>query len=113
MEQPQSDFFERVWALVRTVPRGRVTTYGAVAKALGTAKSAFMVGFAMNASHTAPMPVPAHRVVNKQGLLSGKHHFGPPDMMQRLLESEGIEIVDDQIQHFATVFWEPPAPPVA
>ena len=100
-------FFEKVYAVVRLIPYGRVTSYGAIASYLGTAGSARMVGWAMNASHSATENVPAHRVVNRKGLLTGKHHFGTPTLMQQLLESEGIEVVDDQIQDFSSVFWDP------
>jgi methylated-DNA-protein-cysteine methyltransferase-like protein len=101
-----SDFFERVYAVVRQIPRGRVTSYGAIAKAVGAAKASRTVGYAMNASHFLP-DVPAHRVVNHQGLLTGKHHFGGMNAMQQLLEEEGIVVVDDQVQDFKTLFWDP------
>jgi methylated-DNA-protein-cysteine methyltransferase-like protein len=101
-----SDFFERVYAVVRQIPRGRVTSYGAIAKAVGAAKASRTVGYAMNASHFLP-DVPAHRVVNRQGLLTGKHHFGGMNAMQQLLEEEGIVVVDDQVQDFKTLFWDP------
>ena len=89
-------FFERVYAIVRQIPYGKVTSYGAIAKALGTARSARMVGWAMNASHGLE-DVPAHRVVNRKGLLTGKHHFEGSNLMQQLLESEGIVVIDNQI----------------
>ena len=101
-----TDFFERVYAVVRQVPYGKVTTYGAIARFLGAAKSARTVGYAMNAAH-ARADVPAHRVVNRMGLLTGKHHFGGINTMQQLLEAEGHTIVDDQIQNFETVLWQP------
>jgi methylated-DNA-protein-cysteine methyltransferase-like protein len=101
-----NDFFEDVWALVRLVPKGKVTTYGAIAKFLGMEKSARMVGWAMNASH-AMADVPAHRVVNRCGVLSGKHHFSSPDVMKRLLMDEGVEVADDQIVGFKNYFWDP------
>jgi methylated-DNA-protein-cysteine methyltransferase-like protein len=101
-----NDFFERVYAVVRQVPYGNVTTYGAIARYLGAAKSARTVGYAMNAAH-ARADVPAHRVVNRIGLLTGKHHFGGINTMQQLLEAEGHTIVDDQIQDFSTAFWNP------
>lgn len=101
-----TDFFERVYAVVRQVPYGKVTTYGAIARFLGAAKSARTVGYAMNAAH-ARADVPAHRVVNRTGLLTGKHHFGGINTMQQLLEAEGHTIVDDQIQNFETVLWQP------
>lgn len=101
-----NDFFERVYDVVRLVPYGKVTTYGAIARALGAAKSARTVGYAMNAAHNLD-DVPAHRVVNRVGLLTGKHHFGGINTMQQLLEAEGHIIVDDQINDFNNAFWEP------
>jgi methylated-DNA-protein-cysteine methyltransferase-like protein len=100
------NFFERVYEIVRQIPEGKVTSYGAIAKALGTARSARMVGWAMNASHTID-DVPAHRVVNRIGMLSGKHHFEGTNLMQQLLENEGIEVVDNQIVDFEKHFWKP------
>lgn len=100
------NFFERVYAIVRQIPEGKVTSYGAIAKALGTARSARMVGWAMNASHNLE-DVPAHRVVNRKGLLSGKHHFDGTNLMQQLLENEGIKVIDNQIIDFEKHFWEP------
>ena len=105
MKVENENFFERVYAVARQIPFGRVTSYGSIARALGTGRSARMVGWAMNASHNMP-DVPAHRVVNRVGLLTGKHHFEGTNMMQQLLESEGIEVVENQIQDFKTVFWE-------
>lgn len=102
----EENFFERVYILVRQIPYGRVTSYGAIAKALGTARSARMVGWALNASHNLE-DVPAHRVVNRKGLLSGKHHFEGANLMQQLLESEGIEVVNNQIVDFENHFWKP------
>lgn len=102
----EENFFEKVYFIVRQIPYGRVTSYGAIAKALGTARSARMVGWAMNASHHLE-DVPAHRVVNRKGLLSGKHHFSGTNLMQQLLENEGIEVIDNQIIDFEKVFWEP------
>ncbi|MCD8407155.1 MGMT family protein [Tenacibaculum dicentrarchi] len=99
------NFFERVYQVSRLIPYGRVTSYGAIARYLGAAKSARMVGWAMNNSHTKD--VPAHRVVNRVGLLTGKHHFDGTNLMQQLLESEGIVVIDNQIQNFETVFWNP------
>jgi methylated-DNA-protein-cysteine methyltransferase-like protein len=101
------DFFEMVYQVVRLVPKGRVTTYGAIAKYLGTAKSSRMVGWAMNASHHQKEYVPAHRVVNRNGLLTGKHHFKTPIEMQQLLEAEGIKVKDDKIINFKKHFWDP------
>jgi methylated-DNA-protein-cysteine methyltransferase-like protein len=100
------DFFAAVYQVVRLIPKGRVTSYGAIANYLGSKQAARMVGWAMNASHTLP-DVPAHRVVNRNGLLSGKHHFDGPNKMQLLLEKEGIKIVENQIQDFQKVFWDP------
>ncbi|CAL2075140.1 MGMT family protein [Tenacibaculum dicentrarchi] len=99
------NFFERVYQVSRLIPYGRVTSYGAIARYLGAAKSARMVGWAMNNSHTKD--VPAHRVVNRVGLLTGKHHFDGTNLMQQLLESEGVIVIDNQIQNFETVFWNP------
>ena len=100
-------FFELVFDVVRQIPKGRVTSYGAIAAALGTRMSARMVGWAMNASHAMKPKVPAHRVVNINGLLTGKMHFAYPEQMQELLEKEGIKVVDDQIQEFEKHFWNP------
>lgn len=102
-----NDFFTAVYEVVRNIPSGRVTTYGAIATYLGTKGSARMVGWAMNASHRVTPPVPAHRVVNRNGLLTGKHHFGSPNLMQKLLEQEGIQIEDDQVVGFKKHFWDP------
>jgi methylated-DNA-protein-cysteine methyltransferase-like protein len=100
-------FFDKVYAVARLIPYGRVTSYGAIAEHLGSKGSARMVGWAMNASHSAKDNIPAHRVVNRKGVLSGKHHFGTTNIMQQLLESEGIEVVDDQVVDFNKVVWEP------
>jgi len=100
-------FFPDVYKVARLVPRGKVTSYGAIAKYLGTAGSSRMVGWAMNSCHHSKFPVPAHRVVNRNGLLTGKHHFGSPDMMQQLLESEGVEVHNDKVIHFEKLFWDP------
>ena len=100
------NFFERVYEIARQIPYGKVTSYGAIAKVLGTARSARMVGWAMNASHNLE-DVPAHRVVNRKGLLTGKHHFEGTNLMQQLLESEGVKVVDNQIVDFQKHFWEP------
>jgi methylated-DNA-protein-cysteine methyltransferase-like protein len=99
-------FFEKVYQVAEQIPYGRVTSYGAIAKYLGTPKSARMVGWAMNASHVNPK-VPAHRVVNRIGMLSGKHHFEGTNLMQQLLESEDVEVLDNQIQNFESLFWDP------
>ncbi len=101
------DFFEMVYDVVREIPSGRVTSYGAIARFLGTAGSARMVGWAMNKAHSQPEYVPAHRVVNSKGLLTGKHHFGTPDVMQELLENEGVCVEDDQVVNFENLFWDP------
>lgn len=106
MVNTSDNFFERVYTIARQIPHGKVTSYGAVAKVLGTARSARMVGWAMNAAHNLE-DVPAHRVVNRKGLLTGKHHFDGTNLMQQLLESEGIVVIDNQIQNFEAVFWDP------
>lgn len=98
-------FFENVYDVVKLVPFGKVTSYGAIAKYLGAGKSARIVGYAMNSSHGKD--VPAHRVVNRNGLLTGKHHFEGTNLMQQLLESEGVEVIENQIQNFKEVFWDP------
>jgi methylated-DNA-protein-cysteine methyltransferase-like protein len=103
----EGSFFEDVHDVARLIPEGRVTSYGAIAKYLGTGMSARMVGWAMNASFNAEPPVPAHRVVNRQGLLTGKIHFSPPEMMQALLEKEGIRVENDCIIDFQKHFWDP------
>jgi methylated-DNA-protein-cysteine methyltransferase-like protein len=103
----RADFFEQVYQVVRLIPEGRVTSYGAIAQYLGTRGSSRMVGYAMNGSHTVQPPVPAHRVVNRQGLLTGKYHFASATAMQDALEKEGITIIDDQVQDFKTLFWDP------
>ncbi|HEY0039251.1 MAG TPA: MGMT family protein [Flavisolibacter sp.] len=102
-----TSFFEQVFDVVRLIPEGRVTSYGAIAAALGTKLSARMVGWAMNASHTMKPKVPAHRVVNRNGMLSGKMHFATPDQMQELLEKEGLKVVDDKVVEFEKRFWNP------
>lgn len=101
------DFFQMVYQVVRLVPKGRVTSYGAIAKYLGTARSSRMVGWAMNAAHSQKKKVPAHRVVNRNGELTGKHHFATPFLMQELLEKEGIEVKKDKIKDFQKYFWDP------
>ncbi|QXP57009.1 MGMT family protein [Cellulophaga sp. HaHa_2_95] len=106
MEEESKNFFHKVHQVAKLIPYGRVTFYGAIAKYLGAARSARMVGWAMNASHNLE-DVPAHRVVNKQGLLTGKHHFDGTNLMQQLLESEGVEVVENQIQNLDTLFWDP------
>lgn len=100
-------FFDKVYDVVKCIPYGRVTSYGAIAEYLGTKGSSRMVGWAMNASHHSTEKIPAHRVVNRNGLLTGKSHFGGSDLMQQLLENEGIQVVNDQIVNFKEVFWDP------
>lgn len=102
----EKNFFERVYELVQKIPSGRVTSYGAIARYLGSAGSARMVGWAMNKSHNLES-VPAQRVVNRNGMLTGKHHFGGTSAMQQLLESEGIKVKENQVQDFQKVFWDP------
>ena len=99
------NFFDRCYEIARQIPFGRVTSYGAIAKQLGALKSARMVGYAMTASHGKD--VPAHRVVNRNGFLTGKHHFEGVNLMEQLLESEGVEVKNNQIQNFKTIFWDP------
>ena len=107
VSKPENDnFFERVYAIARVIPFGKVTSYGAIAKALGAARSARMVGWAMNASHGLD-DVPAHRVVNRNGLLTGKMHFDGTNLMQQLLENEGVVVIDNQIVDFEKHFWTP------
>ena len=106
MKPENENFFEKVYAVARQIPFGRVTSYGAIAKYLGTARSARMVGWAMNGSHKIE-DIPAHRVVNRKGLLTGKHHFEGTNLMQQLLENEGIKVVDNQIVDFENLFWDP------
>lgn len=100
-------FFMKVYEVVALIPPGRATSYGAIARYLGTGKSARMVGWAMNASHTSLQTLPAHRVVNRNGMLTGKHHFGGTDIMRQLLENEGVRIAEDQIVDFDKIFWDP------
>jgi methylated-DNA-protein-cysteine methyltransferase-like protein len=101
------NFFDRVYVIARKIPFGRVTSYGAIAAYLGAAKSARMVGWAMNNSHNQTEEVPAHRVVNRKGLLTGKHHFKGTNLMQQLLENEGIVVIENQIQNLENIFWNP------
>lgn len=100
-------FYDQVYQVVRLIPRGRVTSYGSIASYLGTKGSSRMVGYAMNNAHTAYPPVPAQRVVNRNGLLTGKFHFGSPDLMQQLLENDGIKVENDRVIDFKKVFWDP------
>lgn len=107
MDSVQQNFFQNVYEVVRLIPKGRVTSYGAIAKYLGTARSSRMVGWAMNNSHSQKKYVPAHRVVNRNGMLTGKHHFSAADQMQDLLEKEGIKVKKDKIVDFKKLFWDP------
>ena len=105
-KKDKSNFFEKVYAIARQIPEGRITSYGAIAKCIGSPQSARMVGWAMNASHNQ-LDVPAHRVVNRKGLLTGKHHFEGTNLMQQLLENEGVIVIENQIQNFDEIFWDP------
>jgi methylated-DNA-protein-cysteine methyltransferase-like protein len=100
-------FYDQVYQVVRLIPSGRVSSYGAIASYLGTRGSARMVGYAMNAAHSVFPPVPAQRVVNRNGLLTGKFHFGSENLMQQLLENEGIRVENDKIVDFKNIFWDP------
>jgi len=106
-QKANSDFFTRVYDVTRCIPYGRVTSYGAIAKYLGSGRSARMVGWALNASHSSMDFIPAHRVVNRNGLLTGKHHFGNSSTMSQLLENEGIIVEGDRIINFREKFWDP------
>lgn len=106
MDKSDDNFFERVYEIARQIPEGKVTSYGAIAKALGTARSARMVGWAMNAAHSKE-DIPAHRVVNRVGMLTGKFHFDGTNLMQQLLESEGIVVKNNQVVDFEKHFWQP------
>lgn len=106
MKTEKENYFDLVYQVVRLIPKGKVTSYGTIANYLGLKIGARMVGYAMNACHTQP-DVPAHRVVNRIGLLTGKHHFSPPERMQQLLESEGIKVEKDKIMDFDQHFWNP------
>lgn len=106
MPDKDNNFFEKVYDVAAQIPFGRVTSYGAIAKYLGAARSARMVGWAMNASHNRD-DVPAHRVVNRVGLLSGKHHFDGTNLMQQLLESEGVKVKENKVVKFEKLFWDP------
>jgi methylated-DNA-protein-cysteine methyltransferase-like protein len=105
MKPETLNFFEKVYEVAKLIPYGRVTSYGAIGNYLGAPRSARMVGYAMNGSHGKD--VPAHRVVNRKGLLTGKHHFDGTNLMQQLLESEGIVVIENQIQDLKTVYWDP------
>lgn len=101
------NFFDDVFRITRQIPWGRVTTYGAIARCLGTEGSSRMVGWALNQCHNQQPPVPAHRVVNRNGLLTGRHHFHPPELMQQLLENEGVTVENNQVLNFKSHFWDP------
>lgn len=103
----KQNIYEAIYDVVRCIPKGRVTSYGAVAAAVGARSGARLVGYAMNLSMNVKPKVPAHRVVNRNGMLSGKHHFSPPEKMQQLLEKEGIKVVDDTVVDFDRLFWDP------
>lgn len=102
-----SDLYDAIWQVVRLIPKGRVTNYGAIAKYIGGGLSSRVVGYAMNACHAAKKPVPAHRVVNRLGMLTGKHHFKTPYEMQEKLEKEGVKVENDQVVDFRKLFWDP------
>jgi methylated-DNA-protein-cysteine methyltransferase-like protein len=106
-KQNSNDFFSMVYEVTRVIPYGRITSYGAIARFLGSGRSARMVGWALNVSHSNPGFIPAHRVVNRNGLLTGKHHFGNSSTMQQLLENEGLIIENDRIVNFMEKFWDP------
>jgi methylated-DNA-protein-cysteine methyltransferase-like protein len=101
------DFFEQVYQVVRLVPKGRVTSYGAIAKYLGAAGSSRIVGYAMNGAHNVKPKVPAHRVLNRVGVLTGKHHFATPFQMEELLKKEKIKVKNDKVVDFEKIFWDP------
>jgi len=103
----EQSFYDQVYEIVRLIPKGRVTSYGAIAKSLGAGGSSRLVGYAMNNAHDIIPRIPAHRVVNRNGLLTGKFHFATPDLMQQLLENEGLVIKEDKIQDFKIHFWDP------
>ena len=103
----KSDLYDRIYDIVKKIPAGRVTSYGAIARSLGTKSGARMVGWAMNASHNSKEWIPAHRVVNRNGMLSGKHHFEGSTVMEDLLKSEGVEVIEDHIVDFRKHFWDP------
>lgn len=107
LSEKNKDFFEMVFQITRLIPSGRVTSYGAIANYLGSKSGARMVGWALNSAHNQKATVPAHRVVNRNGLLSGKNHFENPFRMQELLENEGIQVLDDKVVDFEKIFWDP------
>jgi methylated-DNA-protein-cysteine methyltransferase related protein len=106
-QKGNNNFFSKVYEVTKCIPYGRITSYGAIARFLGSGQSARMVGWALNGSHSRPDFIPAHRVVNRNGLLTGKHHFGNSTTMEQLLENEGILIEDDRIINFDEKFWDP------
>ena len=106
LNDKNKDFFQMVFEVVKLIPSGRATSYGAIANYLGAKSGSRMVGWAMNSAHSNP-DIPAHRVVNRNGLLTGKMHFNSPSLMQELLEKEGIKVVDDKIENFSLIFWNP------
>jgi methylated-DNA-protein-cysteine methyltransferase related protein len=103
----EQNIYDVIYDVARAIPKGRVTSYGAIAAAIGVKSGARMVGYAMNACKNIKPSVPAHRVVNRNGLLTGKHHFTPPEKMEQLLRKEGIRVVDDKVVDFDTLFWDP------
>lgn len=105
--ESDDNFFSLVFEVARQIPKGRVTSYGAIAAALGTKSSARMVGWAMNGCHRVKPKVPAHRVVNRNGMLTGKFHFDPPGLMEQLLKKEGVKVKNDQVVDFKNIFWDP------
>jgi len=107
MAKMQSDFFRDVYEVVRLIPQGRVSSYGAIARYLGSSRGSRMVGYAMNAAHHQIPYVPAHRVLNRNGMLTGKHHFGDTSAMQKLLEMEAIQVEGDVVVNFESLFWDP------
>jgi len=107
ISEKNKDYFDSVFQVVRLIPKGRATSYGAISNYLGTKSGARMVGWAMNASHTQEKYVPAHRVVNRNGMLTGKHHFSPPVAMEKALTDEGVIVKNDKIQDFKKVYWDP------
>lgn len=107
VKKDKENFFELVWQVARLIPKGRVTSYGAIAKYLGTGLSARMVGWAMNAVGNVKPKVPAHRVLNRNGMLTGKHHFKTPTLMQELLEKEKIKVKNDKVVDFEKIYWDP------
>ena len=106
-QENKENIYDAIYQVVRSIPQGRVSSYGAIAAAIGLASGARLVGYAMNNSHFAIPSVPAHRVVNRNGQLTGKHHFSPPELMQQLLEAEGVKVENDMVLDFDALFWDP------